>query len=68
MIGFEDLIFIIYIWVPNLTIEVIMKKINLKQHFATTYMHLTKKTTVCIPEHLFGPLYYACTHSLLESL
>ena len=26
MIGFEDLILIFYIWVPNLTIEVIMKK------------------------------------------
>ena len=25
MIGFEDLILIFYIWVPNLTIEVIMK-------------------------------------------
>ena len=25
MIGFEDLILIFYIWIPNLTIEVIMK-------------------------------------------
>ena len=25
MIGFEDLILIFYIWVPNLTIEVIME-------------------------------------------
>ena len=25
MIGFEDLILIFYIWVPNLTIKVIMK-------------------------------------------
>ena len=45
MIGFEDLILIYYIWVPNLTIEAIMKKINFKQHFATTYRPLTKKTT-----------------------
>ena len=36
MIGFEDLILIFYIWVPNLTIEVIMKNNIFKQHFATT--------------------------------
>ena len=42
MITFEDLILIFYISIPNLTIEVIMKK-KIKQHFATTYRHLTKK-------------------------
>jgi hypothetical protein len=42
MIGFEDLILIFCIWVPYLTIEVIVRKKNIKQHFATTYRRLTK--------------------------
>ena len=42
MICFEDLILILYIWVPNLTIEVIIKIINFEQHFATR--PLTTKT------------------------
>jgi hypothetical protein len=47
MIDFKDLILIFSIWVPNLTIEVIMKK-KFKQHFATTYRHLTKKTMASV--------------------
>ena len=52
-ITFDDrfwiyLILIFYIWVPNLAIEVLMKLINFKQHFATTYRHLTKKTTAFV--------------------
>ena len=34
------------IWVPNTTIEGAMKKIQVKQHFATTLKHLTKKFKV----------------------
>ena len=35
---------------------------NFKQHYATTYRPLTKKPQLSYTEHLFGPLYYACTH------
>ena len=34
MISFEDLIVIVYIWVPNTTMEGIIKKMQFKQHFA----------------------------------
>ena len=43
MIIFEDLNFIFYIWVFNTTINVIVKKIQFKQHFATTFEPLTQK-------------------------
>ena len=67
MLGFEDLIVIFYIWVPNLAIEVIVKIINFKQHFSTIYRPLTKKNySFCIPELLFGQLFYACTHIHLQ--
>ena len=54
MIVFEDLILMFYIWVPNLTIEVIILVLLLGVW--------PRKPRLCIPEHLFGPLYYACTH------
>ena len=41
--NFADLILIFYILVPNTTIEGTMKEIKFKQHFATTFRHLTKK-------------------------
>jgi len=48
MISFEDLTWIFYIWVSNTTIEDTMKKIQFKQHFATTFKLLTKKVMVLV--------------------
>ena len=53
MIGFEDLILILYIWVTNLTTKVIMKIIYFKQHFATTYRRLTKKIMAFVYRSIF---------------
>ena len=62
MIGFEDIILIFYIWVPNLIIAVVMKN----NKFWTTFCYYSwtfdqENHGLRIPEHLFGPLYYACT-------
>ena len=48
MMSSKDLNLIFYIWLFNTTIEVIMKvkKIQFKQHFATTFKPLTKKIMV----------------------
>ena len=44
MIDFEDFILILYIWVRNLKMEVIMKNNQFRQHFASINKHLTKNT------------------------
>ena len=48
MISFEDLDLIFYIGVFNTTIEVIMGKIQSKQHFATTFRPLNKNIMILI--------------------
>ena len=53
---FEDLILMLYIWV-NSIMKGTKKKIQCKQHLATTFRHLTQKTMVwSIVEHFFDPL------------
>ena len=54
MIGFEDLILIFHIWVPNIALEGIMKNFQLKQHFATTFRHLTNKIMVLVYQSIFS--------------
>ena len=44
IINYEDLILMSYTWESNTTIEVTMKKFQFKQHFATSFRHLTPKT------------------------
>ena len=44
MISFEDLILISYIGVPNTTTKGTMKKIQFRQHFATTFETFDQKT------------------------
>jgi hypothetical protein len=46
LIGFEDLILIFCIWVPNLTIKVIMKNYIFKKYSAIIYRRLTEKIMV----------------------
>ena len=53
MIGFEDLILIFHIWVPNIAIESTMKKFQFKQHFATTFRHLTNTIVVLVYQSIF---------------
>ena len=53
IINFEDLILIFYSWVPNTTIEGTVKKIQFKQHFATTFRRLTKNILVLVDMSIF---------------
>ena len=46
MMTSEDLILIFYIWVRKTTIEGTKKKIQFKQHFATTFTRLTQKIMI----------------------
>ena len=59
---FRDRILIFYIWVPNLTIDVIMKNNQFKKNILLLLIGLDQENHgFRIPEHLFRPLYYACT-------
>ena len=62
MISFEDLNLILYIWVFNTTIDVIMKKIQSNKILLFFLGLWPKKHGFSILEHFFGPLYHACTH------
>lgn len=62
IISFEDLISVFHIWVLNTIVEVTMKIVQLKQHFAT--MFDPKKLCFKDAKTLFGPLCHACIHVL----
>ena len=68
MISLANLNIIFYIWVFNITIEVIMKKIKTTKNPNNTLLLLLnlwpKTLSFSIPEHFLGPLYYACTRFL----
>ena len=49
----KDLNLILYIWVFNTTIEVIMRKIQFKQHFVITIRPLTKNIMVMVYQSIF---------------
>ena len=54
MISFEDLILIIYIWVFNTTIEVVMKESPIQTTICTTFRLLTKNNySFSILKHFF---------------
>ena len=62
MMSFEDLILIFYMWVPKKAIVGAMKKmIEFKQHFATTFIHLTKTNMVLVYRSTFCILGRACS-------
>jgi hypothetical protein len=67
MIKFEDFNLILYIYMFNTTIEVIMKNTLFKQHFIMSFKPLTKTNHgFGVPEHYFGPLCHACPQLLTK--
>ena len=53
MISFEDLILILYTWVPSATIGGNMKNLHFKQHFVIICRILNQKIMVSIYQSIF---------------